>query len=424
LYTSQRIFFIHHEWSHLFLKKVYARKIDSASHHLRLNFTKEMIMSVSFTLSAQQLELQKLARNFARDVIRPQASEHDETGKWPAEILKQAWELGLMNIHVPENCGGLGLGTFDGAIMDEELGWGCTGIATAMTANSLAQVPVIVAGTEEQKKKWLSMFSDAPLMCAYGVTEPGAGSDVAGIKTTAVKKGDVYVLNGQKMWITGAGHASWFFVLAKTDPEGGHKGMSGFIVDAKLKGITIGKKENNMGQRCSDTRGITFEDVEVPASCLLGKEGEGFKIAMKAFDHTRPLVAAAAVGLGRAAMEHAIAYAGERKAFGKSIGDFQGISFMLADMAADVEASRLLVWKAAYEIDQGRRNTLYAAMAKKFAADASMKIATDAVQIFGGNGFNKEYPVEKLMRDAKIMQIYEGTSQIQRVIIARELLAK
>jgi acyl-CoA dehydrogenase len=377
-----------------------------------------------FELTREQKDLQKLAHDFARDVIRPKAQHHDETGEWPDEIMKKAWELGLMNIHIPESCGGLGLGTFDGVVMDEELGWGCTGIATAMTANTLAQVPVIVAGNEAQKKKYLGRFADAPLLCSYAVTEPGAGSDVAGAKTTAVKKGDKYILNGQKMWITGAGHANWFFVLAKTDPTSGHKGMSGFIVEANSPGLTIGKKENNMGQRASDTRGLTFEDVEVPAENLLGAEGDGFKIAMKAFDHTRPLVAAAAVGLGRAAMEHAAAYSKERKAFGGPIAQFQGISFMIADMATKVEAARLLVWKAAKEIDAGRRNTLYAAMAKRFAADSAMEIATDAVQVFGGNGFNKEYPVEKLMRDAKIMQIYEGTSQIQRVIIARELLSK
>jgi acyl-CoA dehydrogenase len=377
-----------------------------------------------FELTQEQRDLQRLAHDFARDVIRPKAPHHDETGEWPDAIMKQAWELGLMNIHIPESFGGLGLGTFDGVIMDEELGWGCTGIATAMTANTLAQVPVIVAGNEAQKKKYLGRFADAPLLCSYGVTEPGAGSDVASAKTTALKKGDKYILNGQKMWITGAGHANWFFVLAKTDPTSAHKGMSGFIVEAKSPGVTIGKKENNMGQRASDTRGITFEDVEIPAENLLGAEGDGFKIAMKAFDHTRPLVAAAAVGLGRAAMEHAAAYSKERKAFGGPIAQFQGISFMIADMATKVEASRLLVWKSAKEIDAGRRNTLYAAMAKRFAADSAMEIATDAVQVFGGNGFNKEYPVEKLMRDAKIMQIYEGTSQIQRVIIARELLSR
>ncbi|MCI0570088.1 MAG: acyl-CoA dehydrogenase family protein [Myxococcaceae bacterium] len=379
---------------------------------------------MGFELSEHQRGLQRLAYEFARDVVRPAAPHHDETGEWPDEVLRKAWELGLLNVHVPESCGGLGLGTFDGALIDEEMGWGCTGISTAMTANSLAQVPVIVAGTEEQKRKWLSPFIEAPLLCSYAVTEPGAGSDVAGLKTTAVRKGDKYVLNGQKMWITGAGHASWFFVLAKTDATAAHKGMTGFLVNAKSAGVTVGKKENNMGQRASDTRGITFEDVEVPVEARLGAEGEGFKIAMKAFDHTRPLVAAAAVGLARSATEHAISYAKERKAFGKPIGEFQGISFMIADMAADVEAARLLVWKAAWEIDQGRRNTLTAAMAKKCAADWAMRIATDAVQVFGGYGFNKEYPVEKLMRDAKIMQIYEGTSQIQRVIIARELFSR
>jgi len=377
-----------------------------------------------FELTQEQKDLQNLAHEFARDVVRPGAPHHDETGEWPDAIMKKAWELGLVNMHIPESCGGLGLGTFEGVLTDEELGWGCTGIATAMTANTLAQVPVIVAGTEEQKKKWLGRFAEAPLLCSYAVTEPGAGSDVAGLKTTATRKGDKYVLNGQKMWITGAGHANWFFVLAKTDATAGHKGMSGFMVDAKLPGVTIGKKENNMGQRASDTRGVTFEDVEIPADCLLGSEGEGFKIAMKAFDHTRPLVAAAAVGLGRAAMEHSVAYAKERKAFGGPIAQFQGVSFMIADMATKVEAARLLVWKSAKEIDAGRRNTIYAAMAKRFAADSAMEIATDAVQVFGGNGFNREYPVEKLMRDAKIMQIYEGTSQIQRVIIGRELFAR
>ncbi|HEY1101418.1 MAG TPA: acyl-CoA dehydrogenase family protein, partial [Myxococcota bacterium] len=315
-----------------------------------------------FSLTTEQKDLQKLAFDFARDVVRPAAPHHDETGDWPEAVMKKAWELGLVNAHIPEMAGGLGLGTFEGVLIDEELGWGCTGIATAMTANTLAQTPIIVAGTDEQKKKWLGRFADAPLLCSYAVTEPGAGSDVAGIKTTATKKGDSYVINGTKMWITGAGHANWFFVLAKTDAAAGHKGMTGFIVDASLPGVVVGKKENNMGQRASDTRAVTFEDVVVPADCLLGAEGDGFKIAMKAFDHTRPLVAAAAVGLGRAAMEHAVDYAKQRKAFGKSISDFQGVSFMIADMATKVEAARLLVWKAGAEIDAGRRNTMIAAM--------------------------------------------------------------
>jgi acyl-CoA dehydrogenase len=382
----------------------------------------ERAMTIGFDLTEEQQQLRDLARDFAAKEIRPRAGHHDETGEWPAEILAKAYELGLLNSHIPQEYGGLGLSTTDGVLLEEQLGWGCTGVATAITANTLAQVPVIVAGNEEQKKKYLGRFAEEHHFCSYGVTEPGAGSDVAGLKTIAVKQGDKYVLNGQKMWITGAGHASWFFVLAKTDKDAGHKGMSGFIVDADAAGITIGKKENNMGQRASDTRGITFEDVEVPAENLLGAEGEGFKIAMKAFDYTRPLVAAGAVGLSQAALEHSVAYATERKTFGVPIAQHQSIAFMLADMATGVEASRLLVWRSAAEIDAGRRNTLFAAHAKRFAADEAMRIATDAVQVFGGNGFNKEYPVEKLMRDAKIFQIYEGTSQIQRLIISRELL--
>lgn len=376
---------------------------------------------IGFELNDEQKQLQDLAHEFAEKEIRPKASHYDETGEWPADVLAKAWELGLMNTHVAQEYGGLGLSTLDEAILSEEMGWGCTGIATAMTANTLAQAPVIVAGNDAQKKKYLGAFAERHHMCSYAVTEPGAGSDVAGVQTTAVKKGDKYVLNGQKMWITGAGHAEWFFVLAKTDKSAGHKGMSGFIVDAKVPGVQIGKKENNMGQRASDTRGVTFEDVEVPAENLLGQEGDGFRIAMAAFDHTRPLVASAAVGLARAAMEHAISYAKERKAFGVPIAQHQGLAFMIADMASDVEAARLLVLKAAWQHGHGVRNTLNAAYAKRFAADTAMRVATDAVQVFGGNGFNKEYPVEKLMRDAKIMQIYEGTSQIQRVIISREL---
>lgn len=378
---------------------------------------------MNFQLSDDQKQLQELAHDFAKKEMRPKASHYDETGEWPQDVLERGFELGLINLHIPSEYGGLGLSTLDAAIVEEELGWGCTGITTAITANSLAQVPIIVAGSDEQKKKWLSPFASEHHICSYAVTEPGAGSDVAGLQMTAVKKGDSYVLNGQKMWITGAGHASWFFVLAKTDKDAGHKGMSAFVVPANLKGVTVGKKERNMGQCASDTRGITFEDVEIPIANRLGREGDGFVIAMKAFDHTRPLVAAAAVGLARAAMEYSIHYAKERKSFGKPLWHHEGISFMIADMATDIEAARMLVHKSAFLIDNGKRNTLLAAHAKRFAADMAMKTAVDAVQVFGGNGFNREYPVEKLMRDAKIFQIYEGTSQIQRLIIARELFA-
>lgn len=376
---------------------------------------------IGFSLSDEQKQLQGLAREFALNEIRPAAHHHDETGEWPEGILAKAWELGLLNCHIDSSEGGLGLSTLDEVILCEEMGWGCTGIATAMTANTLAQAPVIVAGNDLQKKKYLMPFSERHHMCSYAVTEPGAGSDVAGIQTLAEKRGDKYILNGQKMWITGAGHAEWFFVLAKTDRSAGHAGMSGFIVDASTPGVTIGKKENNMGQRASDTRAVVFEEVEVPAENLLGREGDGFKIAMAAFDHTRPLVASAAVGLARAAMEFSISYAKERRSFGVPIASHQAIAFMIADMASDIEAARLLVYKAGWQHGDGVRNTMNAAFAKRFAADTAMRVAVDAVQVYGGNGFNKEYPVEKLMRDAKIMQIYEGTSQVQRIIIAREL---
>merc|ERR550537_2070222 len=379
----------------------------------------------SLQLTEEQEALKQLARDFAKNEMIPVAAEYDRTMEFPQPIFEKAWELGLVNTHVPESCGGLGLGCFEGVLIGEELAYGCTGIMTAMEGNGLASAPVIIAGTEEQKKKYLGRLTEAPLMAAYGVTEPGAGSDVAGLSTTAVKKGDDWVLNGSKMWITNGGVANWYFVLAKTDPNAKTgAGFTGFIVDADTPGITRGRKEVNLGQRCSDTRGITFEDVVVPDVNRLGAEGVGFKIAMGAFDHTRPPVASGAVGLARRAMDEAIQYATERKTMGVPIAQHQAVSFMIADMAIGVEASRALVHKSAYEIDQGRRNTLFASMAKAFAADHANKVAADAVQIFGGNGFNTEYPVEKLMRDAKIYHIYEGTSQIQRLIISREIFAR
>lgn len=379
---------------------------------------------VDFSLSEDQKEFQKLARDFAQKEVAPKAAYYDETAEYPHDIIKKAWDAGLMNNHVPEEFGGNGLHTLDGCIIGEEISSACTGIGTALEANMLAECPVLVAGTQEQKKDFLGRMIEAPLLAAYCVTEPDAGSDVQGIRTTAKKVGDEYIINGSKMWITNASVANWFFVLAYTDKEAGVRGMSAFLVEANSPGITVGKKEMNMGQRCSDTRGITFENVKVPAKNLLGAEGQGFKIAMTAFDLSRPIVAAAAVGLARGAMEHAIQYAGARRTFGKPIATHQAVSFMIADMAKDIEAARLLVWHSAWLIDQGQRNTKYAAMAKCFAADTAMRVATDAVQIFGGNGYSKEYPVEKLMRDAKIFQIYEGTSQIQRLIIAKEIFER
>lgn len=377
---------------------------------------------IDFSLTDEQKALRELARDFAKNEMMPKAEHHDHTGEYPMEILKKAWGIGLMNIHIPEKFGGMGMKEIDDVIIGEELFSACSGMATAILANNLALAPVLLGASDELLKKFVAPMTQEFQLAAYAVTEPGAGSDVAGIRTTAKKVGNDYVINGSKMWITNAGVADWFFVLTKTNPDAGHKGITGFIVDAKSPGITIGKKEINMGQKCSDTRGITFEDVKVPADQIVGKEGDGFKIAMGAFDHTRPGVAIGAVGVAKAALQHSIEYAKTRTAFGQPIANNQAISFMLAEMARDIEAGRLLCYQAAYLIDNGYRNTYQASIAKAFCADMCMRVCTDAVQIFGGYGFNTEYPVEKLMRDAKIFQIYEGTSQIQRMIVSRFLL--
>ncbi len=377
---------------------------------------------MDLALSEEQKALQELARDFARNEIEPVAAEHDRTGEFAMEVYRKAFELGLMNTHIPEEYGGLGLGVFEGCLIAEEMAAGCSGIYTSMEVNTLAQAPVIVAGSEEQKRRFLAPMTEELRFAAYAVTEPGAGSDVAGIATRATRDGDDYLLNGHKMWITGASHADWFFVLAYTDPAAKYRGMTGFLVPADSPGVRVGKKEINMGQRASDTRAVDFEDVRVAGANRLGAEGQGWLIAMAAFDHTRPPVAAGAVGVARRAMEHAIRYAKERESFGRPIAQHQAVAFMIADMGKDISAARLLVWQAAARIDRGERNTLEAAYAKCFAADTAMRVTTDAVQVFGGYGFNSEYPVEKLMRDAKVFQIYEGTSQIQRIIMARELL--
>eukprot|EP00753_Platysulcus_tardus_P002706 PLAT11823.1.p2 GENE.PLAT11823.1~~PLAT11823.1.p2 ORF type:complete len:406 (+),score=211.33 PLAT11823.1:36-1253(+) len=378
---------------------------------------------MSFDLSEDQRAYQELARTFVADEVIPKAAELDRTGEYPHEIFEKAWELGLVNPDVPASCGGMELSAVDSIIITEELAYGCTGVSTALLANGLASAPLLVAGSEEQKKEYLGRLVEAPLKASYCVTEPGAGSDVAGIRTRAERKGDDWVLNGSKMWITGAGHANWFFVLAKTDPDAPPgKAMTAFVMDADTPGITLGKKEMNMGQRCSDTRGVTFEDVVVSDKNRVGDVGFGFKVAMGAFDITRPPVAAGALGLARRAFDEARKYALERKTFGMPIAGHQAVMFKLADMAIGIEASRLLTYRAAWELDQGRRPTYYASCAKAYAADHAMKTATEAVQVFGGMGFNTEAPVEKLMRDAKIFQIYEGTSEVQRLIIGRHVL--
>src|SRR4051812_48110491 len=326
-----------------------------------------------------------------------------------------------MNVHVPEEYGGPGLSYLDGCLIEEEISWGCSGIGTSLGANGLASAPIVLGASEALKKKYLGMLTEDYKLASFCLTEPDAGSDVSGMRTSAVRKGDTYVLNGSKCFITNGGYADWFTVYAKTDKEAGHRGISCFLVP-KDGTVTVDKKEDKMGQRASNTATITFNETEVPASNLLGEENHGFKLAMMTLDRTRPGVAAMAVGIARAAFEFATEYSKERVQFGVPIAMHQAIQFMIADMATDVEAARCLVWKSAVELDQGRRNTLTSSHAKRFAADTAMKVATDAVQVYGGYGFIKEYPVEKLMRDAKIMQLYEGTSQIQRLVIARETL--
>jgi acyl-CoA dehydrogenase len=378
---------------------------------------------VSFALTEEQTELRRLARAFAEREIRPHEAECDADMRHPAELIAQAHELGLMNLHVPEEYGGLGLSTFEGILVGEELYWGCSGIGTSITANGLGAGPVIAFGSPEQKARWLPPLIESPILCSFGLSEPGAGSDVAALRTSAVRDGDEYVLNGSKTFITNAGYAEWTVVFAKTDPAKGHRGMSAFVVPMDSPGVTIEQHLEKMGQRATDTSAFALHDVRVPAENLLGGEGDGFKIAMATLDFTRPGTAIGAVGVAQAAYEHAREYAKERVTFELPIAMHQAVGFMVADMATEIQAARLLCWQAAWLLDQGfgRDATLASSFAKRFAADTAMKVTTDAVQVFGGYGYIKEYPVEKLMRDAKLFQIYEGTSQIQRLVIAREI---
>jgi acyl-CoA dehydrogenase len=326
-----------------------------------------------------------------------------------------------MNLHIPATYGGPGLGTFDGMLVGEEVNWGCTGIGTSIGANGLGAGPVLIAGSDEQKAKWLPPLLEAPILCSFALSEPEAGSDVARLKTTAERRGDEYVLNGSKTFITNAGYANWAVVFAKTDVAKGHRGISAFIVPMDTPGVTIEQHLDKMGQRATDTSAFALQDVVVPAANRLGDEGQGFKLAMQTLDVTRPGTAIGAVGVAQAAYELAVDYAKERVTFDVPIAMHQGVNFMIADMATEIEAARLLTWQAAWMLDRGERATLYSSFAKRFSADTAMKVTTDAVQVFGGYGYMKEYPVEKLMRDAKLFQIYEGTSQIQRLVIAKEI---
>lgn len=376
---------------------------------------------VDFTLTDEQLALRELAHDFSANEIRKVAWEYDKDGAWPQDVIDKAHEVGLMNLHAPERFGGAGLSFLEECLVGEELAWGCSGIGTSLGANGLASAPIILGGSEEVQEEFFGELVAEPKLASFCLTEPGAGSDVSSMRTRAEKKGDKYVLNGSKCFITNGTYADWYTVYAKTDPDAGHRGMSAFLV-RRDDTIVIDKKEDKMGQRASNTATVTFNDTEVDAKYLIGEENKGFKLAMMTLDRTRPGVAAMATGIARAALEYATEYSKERVQFGVPIAMHQAIQFMIADMATKVHLSRLATWQSAVLLDQGKRNTIESSHAKRFASDSAMEVATDAVQVYGGYGFIKEYPVEKLMRDAKIMQLYEGTSQIQRLVIARETL--
>ena len=365
--------------------------------------------------------LQELAMDFTQREIMPRADYYDECEEWPWDIFHKAREVGLVNLNIPEEFGGMGATALEECVIAESMAYGCSGIQTALMLNQLATLPLLIAGTDEQKRRYLPWIIEDGKIAAYCMTEPDAGSDVAGIKSNAIRKQDAYLLNGSKSWITDGPVASFFAVFAKTDPDAGHNGISCFLVERDWPGVSTSKPLKKMGQHAAQACQVFFENVEVPAVNRLGEEGEGFRIGMKAFDKSRPGVATAAIGVARRALDEAVAYAGERTAFGQPISHFQGVGFMLADMAIRVEAGRHLAYKAACDVDNRVRNTMSAAIAKAFCAESAMKNATDAVQVFGGNGYSREFPVEKLMRDAKIYQIYEGTTQIQQMIILREL---
>jgi acyl-CoA dehydrogenase len=376
---------------------------------------------VDFALSDEQKELQNLSKEFAQKEIRPVAHKYDETGEFPINILKKGWEIGLLNATVPEKYGGAGLGSLDAAIIAEEISWGCPGIGTSLMCNALALEPILIGGSEEQKEKFLTLFCKDFHLASFCLTEREAGSDVASISTKAEKKGGKYIINGSKCFITNAAYAHYLAVFAVTDKSRGARGISVFWVPAETEGISVGKHEDKMGQRASNTAELFFDNVVLPADHLIGREGIGFVIALKTFNGTRPLVGAASVGIAKAAFEHALSFAKSRKQFGSPILRHQAIAVMLSEMKEKVEAARLLVHKAAWMSDKKMKNTELSGLSKAYASDIAMQVTTDAVQIFGGYGYMKDYPIEKLMRDAKLMQIYEGTNQILRLFASSEL---
>ncbi len=377
---------------------------------------------IGFQLSEEQVALKEMARDFALNELIPVAPKHDEGHEFPWDVMQKAWEAGFLTSSIPDEYGGGGLSALDTVVISEELAAGCAGLFTSIMANSLALYPIISFGTEEQKKKFLSPFAKQLTFASFCLTEREAGSDAGRVTTEAVRDGSDYILNGAKCFITNGGVSKLHVVFANTSKNRGTRGMTAFIVPSDLKGVEVGKTEDKMGHRASNTAELFFDNVRVPEENRLGKEGMGFVVAMKTLDKARPSVGAAGVGVARAALQNALEYSKGRVQFGKPIAAFQNTGFKLADMATEVQASRLLVWQSAWLLDNEMKPSREAAMAKYFATDTAMKNSVDAVQILGGYGYMKDYPVEKLMRDAKLLQIYEGTNEVQRLVISRELV--
>lgn len=379
---------------------------------------------MDFFLTEHQLELRELTNQFAKNEMRPVAPEFDEKNELPIEVMQKAFDIGFLTSGIPVEYGGTGFSNMDNAVVCEELGWGCSGMFTSIMANTLALTPIVLFGTEEQKKEFLTPFTEKLAFACFGLTEKEAGSDNSMIRTTAVKDGDHYTINGSKTFITNASVAKTGVIFATTDPTRGARGLSAFIVPMDTPGVKVGKHENKMGHRASDTAELFFDDVKIPAANLLRREGFGFIIAMKTLDMARPAVGAGAVGLARAAYEEALEYSKNRIQFGKPIAQFQHNAFKLVDMLMAIDSSRLMVFQSASMLDNGVKASKESAMAKVMATDAAMKITVDAIQLMGGYGYMKEYPLEKMMRDAKLFQIYEGTNEIQRHVISLDLLGK
>jgi len=379
---------------------------------------------MDFVLTEEQKALQKKAREFAIREVLPVARKYDESEEFPLDVIKKAWEERLLNLGIPKEYGGPGYGLLDACIVVEEISSACPGIATSIFANNLGAEPIVIGGNEEQKQRILTEIINEFKLIAFATSEPTMGSDVASMKCHAEKDGDEYILNGNKFWITNGGYADYITIFATIDPEKKHKGIAAFIVDTKSEGVKLGKHIPKLGQRSSNTVSVGLKDVRIPKENILAKPGRGFVLAMQTFAHTRPAIGAFAIGCARSAMEYSIDYAHKREAFGRPIGNYQVIQEKIANMYKDIEAARLLTYKAAWEADQGIDNNLSSSIAKAFASDVAMNVTTEAIQIFGGYGYLRTYPVEKLFRDAKLYQIYEGTSEIQRIVISRFVMKR